>query len=193
MAEGNFIFFDMETLGVSDSALILSIGVIYVKPNYDVTNFKSLVSHGINLKINHQEQLKTRVVESDTLNWWGTQGEEAKYVLSNKDCIPIQEVYSVIKNYFKENNFDIKKDIIWSRGMIDQRWWQHFCNYTVKKEDFLPFWRWREVRTALDVMTGSAYGFNTYQEPKEFIKHNSLHDACVDAQRMFYALGKFEE
>ena len=70
--------------------------------------------------------------------------------------------------------------------MIDVRWINSLC------EDFsiypiFPYWCIRDSRTALEVLSGDPNGNIT--EYPGFIKHNALHDACLDGVRLIKYMG----
>ena len=195
MSKENWIFLDMETMGQCDDALVLSIGLIYMKESYKTLDFTSRMKYGLHIKLNRQEQLPERIVDKNTILWWKSQGDSAKEVLSNDNCYHVYDAYKIICLYLQKNNYDPKTDIIWSRGMIDQRWWGSLINKTFCKfgpvEDIMPFWRWRDTRTACDILTGDPNGL-PIDEPKDFIKHNALCDSVMDSIRMTKALEIYE-
>jgi hypothetical protein len=53
-------------------------------------------------------------------------------------------------------------------------------------EEPINTWKIRDVRTYIDVLTGSTTGIYELKSgtPKGFVKHNSLHDTALDIVRM---------
>lgn len=182
----NDFIIDFETLGKEDKAVLLSVGVMCV-PNLDKNWFiNELTPYTIHIKINREEQIrKGRTLDKETISWWEEQGDEAREILSNDNLKSSEYTYKCIKKFMKEGGFEPKSSKIWSRGMIDQRWWQSFCK-TFDFEDFLPFWCWRDTRTLLETLSGSPTAFLN-NEPS-LIKHNAAHDCILDFIRIQLAI-----
>lgn len=183
---------DFETLGTEDKAVLLSIAVFACPEDNEFSkddNFLNLMKFGIEYKIDRVAQIKVgRTMDQNTIDWWKKQGPEAQKVLSLSDTVDVFEVYKQIKNFMESWGYDKKESYVWSRGMIDQRWWQSFVKSlnTIKKlevyEDFIPFWQWRDTRTACHLLCGNPNG--NVNIPSEFIKHNSIHDCAMDYLRL---------
>lgn len=184
----DFIF-DFETLGQTDDAVLLSVGVLACPDmNIDIS-FSELLEHGIYMKLERKEQvLLGRALDTDTVNWWKKQGSEAREVLANTNLVDCFNAYCKIRAFLFDNGYSPKNSKIWSRGMIDQRWWQSFCNTLSIKDkninDPTSFWMWRDTRTALDILVGNTNGRVGIAEPEEFIKHHALCDCCMDYLRL---------
>lgn len=182
---------DFETLGVSDDSVLLSIGVLPC-PDYEEYSINELISKGLYLKLNREQQFNAgRKIDNETLSWWEQQGDDAKHVLSSKNLIDITKAQLKVRAFCFENGFDKNNSRIWSRGLIDQRWWQSFCKtcqkYDSNINDFLSFWLWRDIRTAMELLTGSTKGKISDDDPR-FIKHNALSDCVMDYLRLQEAL-----
>ena len=187
----NDFIIDMETLGKSDNAVILSIGVLKCpeEPLYSITE---LAKNGMHIKLNRKQQLAVgRIVEKDTIEWWEKQGEAAKEVLSSLSLVDIVPAFYQIKSFCYENGFNKNSSHIWSRGLIDQRWWQSFVKscqkYDPNISDFLDFWLWLDIRTLLTMLTGDGNGAISNDDPR-FIKHNALSDCIMDFLRIQEAM-----
>ena len=183
---------DFETLGTSDDSVLLSIGVLAC-PSEKTISIKDLLTNGLYIKFNREQQFKAgRKVDPYTLEWWEKQGDEAKNVLSSTNLTDIVKAQLKIRSFCFEHGFDKQNSRIWSRGMVDQRWWQSFCktcqNYNPNINAFLGFWLWRDVRTAMELLTGTTKGSIADDDPR-FIKHNALSDCCMDFLRLQEALG----
>lgn len=189
----NDFIIDMETLGKTDNSVILSIGILKCpeEPLYSITELAKL---GMHIKLNRKQQLAVgRIVEKDTIEWWEQQGEAAKDVLSSLLLVDIVPAFYKIKSFCYENGFDKKNSRIWSRGLIDQRWWQSFVKscqkYDPNISDFLDFWIWRDVRTVLELLTGNVNGTIDFSDTDpRIIKHNALCDCIIDFLRLQEAL-----
>lgn len=181
-------FVDMESLGVTDDAIILSIGMTYCDSD-ETVNFDQLIKRGIHIKLNRIEQQKLgRKVDKETVIWWEEQGSEAKEVLSNANVLSLENVKNILIKYLEKTEFDPKTDYFWSRGMIDSRWWEHLFKYAFDCETPVKFYKWRDTRTALFILCGDPNG--SYQVTENFMKHNALHDAAMDCMRINYELSK---
>ena len=195
MSAGKWYFFDMETLGQSEDAVILSIGISCVTHEMKNYTFDQRMRLGYYSKLNKNQQLPERTVDNSTMDWWKSQGDSAKSVLSSEHCVDVYTVYKQVIEYFNKTQFDVEQDIIWSRGLIDQRWWASLCNKTFSKfgpvQDILPFWRWRDTRTACDLLVGNPNG-HVPSTPEHFIKHNALCDAVMDSIRLHEAAKLYE-
>lgn len=178
----NDFIIDFETLGKEDRAVLLSVGVLWV-PGFDkIWLINELIPYTIHIKIDREEQIrKGRTLDKETMSWWSGQGDNAKEILSNNDLKSCEYTYKCIKKFMKEGGFEPKVSKIWSRGMIDQRWWQSLCK-TFGFEDFLPFWCWRDTRTLLETLSGSPVAH--INDDKSLIKHNAAHDCILDFIRI---------
>lgn len=195
MSKGKWYFFDMETLGQTEDSVVLSIGISCVNSEMKDLTFDQRMKYGFYAKLNKSQQLPERTVDKSTIEWWNSQGDSAKSVMSSDHCVDVYTVYKQIMEYLHKTNYNADEDIIWSRGLIDQRWWASLCNKTFSKygpvQDPLPFWRWRDTRTACDLLVGNPNGI-VLNEPEHFIKHNALCDAVMDSIRMHEAAKLYE-
>lgn len=175
---------DCETLSLKDNAVILSMGLTHVTPeDVDVT-FSDLVNRGLYIKLDREEQKKlNRNVSETTLDWWALQEGNAKDVFSEDNTVKFEEYSKLLYDYFKNTCFDGgQDDVIFTRGLIDCRWLDSlFEDFNSPK--LFPYWCTRDVRTALELCTGSPNG--NVKLPKEFVKHHALHDAALDGFRLF--------
>ena len=174
---------DMETLGKTDDSIILSIGVLPC-PEEEITNVNTLLRSGYYVKLNRDQQIKAgRKADKETVKWWKSQGDAAKAVFANTDLKDIVQAQLEIRAFMFERGYSRNESRIWSRGMIDQRWWQSFCKtcQSINSDitDFLPFGIWRDTRTALEILTGDP-NCNNMVNIEQFIKHNALYDCVMD-------------
>lgn len=180
---------DCETLSLRDNAVILSIGLTHVTPDDENITFSDLIKRGLYVKLDRDEQIaKNRDISESTLSWWNMQDGFAKEVFSNDCLLSFSEYSQLLFNYFKDTGFDGgQNDVVFTRGLIDSRWVDSlFADFNTP--GLFPYWCARDVRTALEICTGSANG--NIKVPKEFIKHHSLHDASLDALRLFNIFSK---
>ena len=182
---------DMETLGKDDKSVILSIGVLAV-PEEPVYDLIELVRHGYYAKLNRDQQIKAgRTADKETIEWWKNQGKSALDVFANTNLKDICQAQLEIRAFVFENGYSKKDSRIWSRGMIDQRWWQSLCKTCQEINsdinDFLPFWIWRDTRTALELLTGDPNCASMVNESL-MIKHHALYDCAADCIKLQGAL-----
>lgn len=175
-------FMDMETLGIKENSVILSIAVLSVPDDYkfngdlnNVRNFGNVFYP--NLK---EQRSLGRKVDKETVEWWSKQSNEAKKVFSNKNMMSCSDIYKTIKNFFDKNNFT-ENDIIWSRGLFEQKLWADFCD-TLQVNNFIPYYSWRDTRTVCDIFTGnSKANLDNYEG---LVVHNALDDCILDYIRL---------
>jgi hypothetical protein len=183
--------FDVETLGIESNSVILSIACIYFNPE-DKPNFKQLVDKSFFVKLNSKyqvEQLDRKVTKS-TLDWWKKQHETLKkqslIPLAN-DVMP-NDAIDMMTKWSKQfpNN---EKCIVWARGNLDQMVLGSMED-KLKRDPLFHFGRWRDVRTAVDLLTGSKNGYCNVDHPEfnrdDVIKHNPIHDCAYDAMMLMY-------
>lgn len=196
MAEAaNACVIDIETLGVSDDSIVLSIGVVIADVQQDLS-FAELVNSGLYLKVDvSEQQLAGRITDESTVKWWMSQGDAAKRVLAKKKTdVPVEEVVPHMLTYFEKTGYNAEKNTWWSRGPLDCRVLSNFFlktssfyDETLRNPDNHPlkFWMWRDIRTALEILTDSAYGKDhALQSYPGMIPHNALHDAACDFIRL---------
>jgi len=81
------VMVDIETLSTSPNSLILTIGAIKFSRNKEVKKLEDLDTFYVRINQNSCKKLKMDISE-DTLDWWNSQSEEARYeAFINKDRI----------------------------------------------------------------------------------------------------------
>ena len=174
---------DLESLGKFPDSVVLSFGMVF----FDLTNVlptrQQVESTGFYRKLVVNDQLKKgRSTHPETIDWWKQQGEEAKHVLKpSDDDVSIVEFHSDLKDWLKKNSYDFKNDFIWIRGpqydapMITDL----FEMYELKNP--MNFWKVRDIRTLIDISTGSRDGKIEISEDVSWcVKHHALHDCVLD-------------
>lgn len=186
---------DFETMGTAENAVLLSVGVIAVDPDFiNVEDwqetFDTLIANGLYIKIRAENQVTQygRTITKDTMQWWKSQGAEAQHVIQPSEAdVDISEVPGMINYYLKEHGFN---GHLWTRGMIDGRWLESACNDVGVKVTAAPWWTHRDVRTAIDILCGTEKGYlpkDLQFHPDGFIKHNALHDCANDTIQLAIA------
>jgi len=187
------VVFDMETTGTFPDTGILSIGMVAFNSE-DELDFQTLVDNGIELKLDIRSQIKRgRSVLPDTMEWWEKQGEAAKRVLKPLPTdLSLEEAYDRIQQFFDENGINNKKmrppvTFYCRSPAFDLTILTNMC-HMLKRPQLIPHLAVRDVRTVIDVLTGSTDGYVSRKEREGFIKHNALHDSANDALQMYEAV-----
>lgn len=178
---------DIETLDTESSAVLLSVGIVAVDFEEEFT-FKDLVDNGLFVKFDARSQGK-RTVSQSTLDWWKSQSREAfeSQVIPSEKDVSLVEGFNRLREYMQRNDFS-SKSIVWSRGVLDVMVLTSIAQQ-LKIEPLFQWWRGRDVRTAVDILSGSDNGYapTTVEIPKEiFIAHDPMHDAARDAILLRY-------
>lgn len=180
--------FDIETLGVESNTVILSAGIIYFDPvdDADIT-YEELVSRGLFVKFNAKDQVKRldRTISKSTLDWWNKQGkwqQDTNLVPNSGGDLLAEDGIRVLKKYVtKYNTESDDKTIMWARGSLDQMAFDSLCT-KAEMDPLVNFSRWRDVRTAVDMLSGSSNGYcKVYNLDWDVVaKHHPVHDCALD-------------
>ena len=181
--------FDIETLGIESTAVVLSAAIICFDPEKDSDiSFRELVERGLLVKFDAKDQVKRldRTMTKSTLDWWGKQDDYQQKLSfvpdASRDLITedgLQAIRKYINQYHR--GADPQTMTIWARGSLDQ---MAIDSLALKAgvERIAPFNRWRDVRTAVDLMTDSKNGYCkvTDLDRDEVAKHDPVHDCALD-------------
>lgn len=167
-----WFFINIDTLGISENSKILSIGALAIHDDSEGMSYDELFKSSINLVIDVNNQ-KLRSMENDTMEYWKMKTGTSD-ILRMKNRMPVEFAYYKLHAYLMSNGFDKSSARVFSRGFNDALWWRSLCEVTLKKENFIPFYLWRDVRTVLDVLTG-----DTKIETTPYLEYYSSRD-CVD-------------
>jgi hypothetical protein len=179
--------FDLETLGKKSTSVVLSMACIAFTFEDD-TPYSQYILDGFYVKFNPIEQLKMgRTTDQDTINWWKEQNEDARKVtLPSEDDVTVKEGLLMLRDYISKTKYEWKRGYCWCRGnYFDFPMIEDLHDQVGLK---LPFntWKIRDIRTMIDVLTGSDRGEYNLRDglPKEYVNHHALHDAALDVMRM---------
>lgn len=186
--------FDVETLGVESNSVVLSAALVHFDIDSRPT-YQDLLDNACFVKIKAKDQIERlkRVVDLGTLEWWQNQHEYVRSVSfdpSSTDLIA-EDAITALHNYM--NKFpNANKQTMWARGSLDQL----VIDSLAKKLDMQPitdYNMWRDVRTAVDLLTGSTNGYCSVDHPlferAQVIKHHPVHDCALDAMMLMYGKG----
>jgi len=183
--------FDIETLGVESTSIVLSAAIIHFEFG-DTRTFQELVDSACFVKFDVKEQKEemNRVYSQGTIDWWKKQSEIARKTSLHPN--PNIDVFAVagiekIRSYMMDHGGT--NQIIWARGSLDQMAFDSLC-YSAKIEPLVRFNKWRDVRTAVDLLASDAS--DGYCKIKNFnpdlhvIKHIPQQDCALDIMMLLH-------
>lgn len=178
------LMFDLETLGLYENAVVLSLAVVPFTLE-EISSKESLLSNSFYCKFSVKEQMEiyNRSTTESTIDFWRKQSKSVfdSQVAPLKSDVYLASGLSDMSSFIQSSFYDWKTSFVWSRGSyfdfpkIESMYLQ--CGLT------LPFnsWKIRDVRTAIDVLLGSIDGqYVLKNRPDELEKHNCLHDCLLD-------------
>ena len=184
--------FDIETLDTESTAVVLSASIIHFEIGNEYS-YEDLLARALFVKFNVKEQLQNykRVANKRTIEWWDQQHEFVRKTSlvpdSVTDCSVIDGI-NYIKNYMAQ--FPEKEQTMWARGSLDQMVIDSLC-YASDQEPIANYAVWRDVRTAVDLLTETSKGgycdivHPTFQR-HNVIKHHPTHDCALDIMMLIY-------
>lgn len=182
--------FDIETLDAESTAVVLSASIIHFDLGEQYT-YEQLLEKALFVKFDAQAQVQLgRSVDRGTLDWWAGQHDYVKktsLAVTGADMKPIDGINS-IKEYIAK--FPEKDQTFWSRGSLDQMCIDSLCK-SVKQDLITPYFVWRDVRTAVDLLCETGKGgyadivHPTFQR-HNVIKHHPTHDCALDIMMLIY-------
>ncbi|EMO7232983.1 3'-5' exoribonuclease [Citrobacter freundii] len=163
---------DMETMGNSPDAPIVSIGAVFFDPStgntgaefYRVVSLESSMSFGMK-------------PDASTIQWWLKQSSEARSAILVDEAMGLLETLELLADFIAENA---------ANGSHTVQLWGNGCSfdnvilrraYALTETPFaVPFWNDRDVRTMVEL--GKSVGINPrFDIPFEGDMHNALSDA----------------
>lgn len=163
---------DMETMGNSPDAPIVSIGAVFFDPStgntgaefYRVVSLESSMSFGMK-------------PDASTIQWWLKQSSEARSAILVDEAMGLRESLELLADFIAENAANGSHTVqMWGNGCsFDNVILRHA--YVLTDTPFaVPFWNDRDVRTMVEL--GNSVGINPrYDIPFEGDLHNALSDA----------------
>ncbi|MEB2715848.1 3'-5' exoribonuclease [Citrobacter freundii] len=163
---------DMETMGNSPDAPIVSIGAVFFDPStgntgaefYRVVSLESSMSFGMK-------------PDASTIQWWLKQSSEARSAILVDEAMGLLETLELLADFIAENSANGSHTVqLWGNGCS-------FDNVILRRAYALtdtpfavPFWNDRDVRAMVEL--GKSVGINPrYDIPFEGDMHNALSDA----------------
>lgn len=168
------LMIDLETLGVTTSAPVVSIGAVFFdvdtakigKRFYQSVTLESAMSHG--------------VVESSTLQWWFNQSETARSVFSDSKAITLRQALENFSDFISDN-VEAEDVEVWGNGSSFDN--AILANCYARLSMPLP-WKFRndrDVRTIVALCRYLNLGDPTKYVARNGVHHNALDDAIFQA------------
>lgn len=186
----NFVF-DVETLDIESTAIVLSAALVYFDPTETVT-FDELVDRSIYVKFSIEEQKQMgRSKSAETIDWWRKQGPDIQKLClfpSPKD-LTAKDGIGRLRNYIKEHGDS--NSFVWARGTLDQM----VIESLARSADVKPmanYNAWCDVRTAIRLLKETSE-WNGYchvpgLDRSKVNKHNPIDDVCLDALMLVHGV-----
>jgi hypothetical protein len=187
--------FDIETLGTESTTVVLSAACIYFNPE-EKPSFEKLIEDSCFVKFSAKDQIQNynRKVDKSTLEWWDkihSAIRKTSFDPSPTD-LPLLEGISILREYI-ESKPNWSKSTVWARGSLDQMAIDSLCK-CAGQDTLWHYANWRDVRTAVDILSGSSNGYCgvNYEgfNSNDVIKHNPIHDCAYDVMMLLYGESK---
>jgi hypothetical protein len=168
---------------------------IHFDPRTNPT-YKELKEGALFIKLDAKDQATRlgRKVSKDTIAWWEKQCLNARNLslVPSSDDVPVEKGLATLRAW-AESKKDTKS-YVWSRGSLDNVM-LHSLERKVGTEPIFPYNRFRDVRTAIDFLTGSTNGYCQVDHPDfnydvDVTKHNPIDDCALDIMMLIYGKGK---
>jgi hypothetical protein len=184
--------FDIETLGVESTSVILSVGMVHFDVN-GVYKYDDLIERGLFVKFSVKDQVENynRTVDKSTIEWWGKQNDFARKTnfQPSKNDLTVIDGLGIINAYIEKHRKD-KNETFWSRGSLDQVCIDSLCKSA--GQELITFYNnWRDIRTAIDLLAVDAKnGYCSVKHPTfvrdDVCKHHPVHDCALDIFMLLY-------
>lgn len=182
----------METLGTDSNAVVLSMACIKIdldnKPTY-----QQMIDDAFFVKLDAKDQMTRlhRKSSRSTMDWWAKQCDlvKQKSFLPSPTDVKAEEGIEQFRSWFKQRDTN-KQEWMFARGNLDQIVLDSLTE-CVGVEPILFFNRWRDVRTAVDFLTGSTSGYCDVPDfdPQALVrKHDPIHDCAYDGMMLMYGV-----
>lgn len=186
--------FDVETLGKESNSVILSMACIHFDPDSKPSP-QQLRDNTFFCKFDAADQIKRlhRTVGRTTMDWWAKQCDNVK-IKSFKPNVAIDERFEDGYERMRRwaNSKNEPDSYVWARGNLDQLVLDSM-EEQLQIEPIFPFKRWRDVRTAVDFLTGTTNGYCKVNYPGfdpylHITKHNPIDDCVLDVMQLIYGV-----
>lgn len=107
----NDVMIDIETLGKSKNAVIISLGAVF----FDIETGKVGSSFYYTIKRESCEQYGLET-DASTIKWWSEQSEAARVVLNCQDAEDLPQVLHDFAGFLSQYTPDGKHPVLWGNG-----------------------------------------------------------------------------
>jgi hypothetical protein len=184
--------FDVETLGKESNSVMLSMAAIYFDPETK-PSYEDLYNSAFFVKFDVEDQVRRldRKIGKTTMQWWAKQCDivKAKSLKPNKVLdVKFEDGYESMRKWAESKKDD--QCYVWARGNLDQLVLDSF-EEQLEIKPIWPFNRWRDVRTAIDILYNTSNGYcpvnyKGFSAESKVIKHNPVDDCAYDAMMLMY-------
>ena len=188
--------FDIETLGKGSDSVILSMAAVHFDPNQKTSpQVMKDTAFFVKLQVKDQVERLGRKMEKSAMEWWAKQCDNAKrrsFIPSEID-MTLEQGLDALQEW--SDVYDpMDKCIIWARGNLDQLVID-CAEESLDRPHVWTFNRWRDVRTAIDLLHNTTNGYCEVNYPGwdsnlEIIKHDPIDDCLLDAMMLMYGKDK---
>lgn len=185
------IMFDVETLGKKTDSVILSMAAIQFEAGEN-KSFEDYCASAFFVKFDVADQVSrlNRKINKSTIEWWQKQCAVARIKSFKPDSsidVKVEVGYESMRQWASKYN---PKDWVWARGNLDQL----ILDAIEEQLDVKPIWhfsRWRDVRTAVDIIYELDKGYCEVNYPGfdpqiNVTKHCPVNDCAYDIMQLLY-------
>jgi hypothetical protein len=184
------VIYDFETLSQdTQNGVVTSLALLSFSEKRYISNpytYEELVKSCAYIKFNVKEQVSSfkRTMSKSTLEWWESQGAEAKkQITPSSEDVSIRELYA-----FLCDNIDLKNHKkAYTRGNTFD---PIFLDSVLKECGKTNPMHWRTIRDTRSMIEGMSFGmdldngFMPNDLASKFVKHDPCHDIAMDVMRM---------
>lgn len=179
----NHLMLDMETLGVSVTAPIISIAAVYFDPK------TGSVGDSFYKVINLASSLANGVIEPSTLAWWMAQSDEARQVFNDQSAIMLEDALHQLSIFANRDGSSACLQVWGNGASFDNAIIAHAYRQSGLNLPW-PFRNDRDVRTIVSLCNELKNVNVLSRVMRDGIHHNALDDAIYQARyvSLAYAL-----
>lgn len=184
------VIYDFETLSQdTQNGVVTSLALLSFSEKRYIDNpytYEELLDSCAYIKFDVKEQVTSfkRTMSKSTLEWWESQGAEAKKQITPSDeDVSIRELHS-----FLCDNIDLKNHKkAYTRGNTFD---PIFLDSVLRDGQQTNPMHWRTIRDTRSMIEGMSFGMNLDNGfmpgdlEKKFVKHDPRHDIAMDVMRM---------
>lgn len=180
-------------MDTKETAVVLSAAILW----FDETkqySYEELVDNTLFVKFNAKEQIEKykRTFSKETIEWWKTKIPQVTRGFSfspSDNDVSVQVGVDTLKSYINKYSNN-KEEVVFIRGSFDQYISDHLCKYSLGVDPLFRYNAWRDFRTAIDLLKGTARGgyckVPGFDSETKVWKHNPIHDTAYDVFMLLY-------